>query len=376
MTSFFLTWRNLAEKPVLTFAAIAGVCSAVALLFMQLGFLAGVGRTANLVLKALEFDILLTSPNYVMLTQAYTFPRARLHQASADREVKEVMPLYVSRQNWRHPQKRYFRSVVVIGIKPSDPVVNNRELDAKRPLLSVVDTVLIDTLTRTDVGPREPGLVTQVGQLNLKVVGDFKIGPGFETGLIVVSDQTFSRLYGGWPLDRVNLGLVKLRPGADRQKVAERLSSLLPPDVRVWTRSQIEKKEETYWVVNTSTGVIFRSGVIMAWLFGIVIIYQVLSLEVNSRLPEYATLKAVGYSDFYLATVVLQQAVLLAVLSYIPGFLIGLGIYAFAREQTNLPIGMTATRAAGVFLATLFMCSVSGLAAIRFLRRADPVDLF
>ncbi len=376
MKTAFLTWRNLADKPVLTLAAIAGVCSAVALLFMQLGFLAGVGRTANLVINALDFDIVLTSPNYVMLTQAQTFPRARLYEAGGNPDVERFVPLYVSRQNWRHPEKRYFRSVVVIGINPREKVFDNPELEAKQALLTTLDTVLIDTLTREDVGPRKPGLVTQVGQINLKIVGDFTIGPGFETGLIVVSEETFSRLYGGWPLDRVSLGLLKVRSGAGVDKVAKDLHRYLPPDVRVWTRNQIKTMEERYWVTNTSTGIIFRTGVIMAWLFGFVIIYQVLSLEVNSRLPEYATLKAMGYSDSYLALIVLQQAVFLAVLGYIPGFLIGQAIYALAVEVTNLPISMTSGRAGWVFLATLVMCSFSGLMAIRFLRRADPVDLF
>jgi putative ABC transport system permease protein len=372
----FLTWRNLADNPVRTLVAIAGVSLAAALLFMQLGFLAGVGRIANLVLGALDFDIVLTSPNYVMLTQAQTFPRRRLYQAYANPDVEKVSPVYASRQNWRNPVTRYFRSVVVIGIDPSDEVVLNPELEAQRSKLAAHDSVLIDRLTRDDVGPRETGLVTQVGPVNLKISGEFTIGPGFETGLIVVSDQTFSRLYGGWPLDRVHLGLVKVRPGADPKKVALELSRDLPADVWVRTRSEIEKKEEEYWVINTSTGIIFESGVIVAWLFGIVIIYQVLSLEVNSRLPEYATLKAMGFSDSYLARVVLQQAVLMAILSYIPGFLIGLGIYGLARWLTSLPIEMTLARAVGVFLATLFMCSLSGLMAIRFLRRADPVDLF
>ncbi|MGO9463340.1 MAG: ABC transporter permease DevC [Isosphaeraceae bacterium] len=373
----FLTWRNLADNPVRTLVAVAGVCFAVALLFMQLGFRAGVGRTANLVLGRLDFDIVLTSPNYVMLTQAQTFPRRRLYQASANPDVANVMPLYVSRQNWRNAKARYFRSVVVIGIRPSDEkVILNRELDAKRPLLALDDTMLVDSLTRSDVGPRHVGLVTQVGPLNLKVVGEFTIGPGFETGMIVVSDKTFSRLYGGWPLDQVHLGLVNVREGADPQKVAKKLREYLPADVRVLTRDEIEEEEEDYWVTNTSTGIIFGSGVIVALLFGIVIIYQVLSLEVNSRLPEYATLKAMGFSDAYLALVVLQQAVFMAVLSYIPGFLIALGIYATARAVTHLPITMTVWRAVGVFIATLLMCSFSGLMAIRFLRKADPVDLF
>ncbi len=373
----FLTWRNLADNPVRTLVAVAGVCFAVALLFMQLGFRAGVGRTANLVLGRLDFDIVLTSPNYVMLTQAQTFPRRRLYQASANPDVANVMPLYVSRQNWRNAKARYFRSVVVIGIRPSDEkVILNRELDAKRPLLALDDTMLVDSLTRSDVGPRHVGLVTQVGPLNLKVVGEFTIGPGFETGMIVVSDKTFSRLYGGWPLDQVHLGLVNVREGADPQKVAKKLREYLPADGRVQTRDEIEAEEEDSWVTNTSTGIIFGSGVIVALLFGIVIIYQVLSLEVNSRLPEYATLKAMGFSDAYLALVVLQQAVFMAVLSYIPGFLIALGIYATARAVTHLPITMTVWRAVGVFIATLLMCSFSGLMAIRFLRKADPVDLF
>lgn len=373
----FLTWRNLADNPVRTLVAVAGVCFAVALLFMQLGFRAGVRRTANLVLGRLDFDIVLTSPNYVMLTQAQTFPRRRLYQASANPDVENVMPLYVSRQNWRNTETRYFRSVVVIGIRPSDEkVILNRELDAKRPLLALDDTMLVNSLTRSDVGPRHVGLVTQVGPLNLKVVGEFTIGPGFETGMIVVSDKTFSRLYGGWPLNQVHLGLVNVREGADPQKVAKKLREYLPADVRVLTRDEIEEEEEDYWVTNTSTGIIFGSGVIVALLFGIVIIYQVLSLEVNSRLPEYATLKAMGFSDAYLALVVLQQAVFMAVLSYIPGFLIALGIYATARAVTHLPITMTVWRAVGVFIATLLMCSFSGLMAIRFLRKADPVDLF
>src|SRR5262249_7728398 len=157
------------------------------------------------------------------------------------------------------PEKRYFRSVVVVGIDPSDEVIQNRQLDAQRPLLTVDDTVLIDSRTRDDVGPRSPGLVTQVGQLNLKIVGEFTVGPGFETGLIVVSDQTFSRLYGGWPLDHVHLGLIKLHPNVDPRKVAEDLASYLPPDVRVRTRDDLAHHEREYWVTNTSTGIIFRS---------------------------------------------------------------------------------------------------------------------
>jgi putative ABC transport system permease protein len=266
--------------------------------------------------------------------------------------------------------------LVVLGINPSDPVTRLPELESNRPKLAIPDTVLIDRLSRPEVGPREVGLVTQVGPSNLEVVGQFSIGSGFEAGLLVVSDQTFSRLFAGLSLRQVNLGLVKLRPGVDAARAAAELNQQLPQDVRVMTRAQLKAAEERYWVVNTSTGIIFGSGVIVAALFGLVITYQVLSLEVAHRQSEYATLKALGFSDGFLSMVVLQQAGLFAVLSFVPGFAVAQGIYYLCATVTKLPIYMTWERTAVVLCLTLAMCALSGLRALRHLRRADPVDLF
>lgn len=372
----FLAGRNLAHNKIRSVVAIAGVCFAVTLLFMQLGFFASVSKTAVLVFDNLNFDIVLTSPHYVNLTQSGTFPRSRLYQASANPDVEKAMPLYVNRQLWRNPQARYVRSIVMLGIDPSDPILRNPEIEAQQDELTRTDTVLMDRLSRPEVGLQRVGLVTDLGGRNVKVVGQFTIGPGFEAGLIVMGEQTFSKVLGGWPLDIVSLGLIKLRPGANADQVAAELRQRLPADVRVLTRPELEAKEQHYWVVNTSTGIIFGSGVVVAFLFGIVIIYQVLSLEVTSRLAEYATLKSLGYTDGYLSRVVLQQAVIFSVLSYIPGYAIGMGIYTLSAGVTKLPISMTIERMIGVFVMTLLMCSFSGLMAVRILRKADPVDLF
>src|SRR3954471_12361099 len=106
-----LALRNLAHSKVRTGVAVAGVCFAVTLLFMQLGFFASVSLTANLIYDALDFDILLTSPHYVVLTQAGTVSRSRLYQAQAHPAVKQAMPVYVCRQLWRTPVTRSRRAV-------------------------------------------------------------------------------------------------------------------------------------------------------------------------------------------------------------------------------------------------------------------------
>ncbi|HEY7307730.1 MAG TPA: ABC transporter permease DevC [Gemmataceae bacterium] len=370
-----LAVRNLAHNKVRTGVAIGGVCFAVTLLLMQLGFFATVSMTAMQVYDALEFDIVLLSPHYVVLTQTGTFPRERLFQARAWGQVESVSPLYVSRQMWRNPETRFQRAVVTLGVNPSDPVCHSPELREQCRGLAIPDTALIDRLSRPEVGALPAGQVTEVGTRNIEIIGQFEVGPGFEAGVAIVGDQTYARLIGR-PLREVSVGLVKLRSGADARKVAEELRDGLPADVHVLTRAELADKERRYWIVSTSTGIIFGCGVLVAILFGIVITYQVLSLEVMHRLSEYATLKALGFSDGYLSGIVLQQAVIFAVVSYIPGFLIAMVIYYVGSAMTRLPMSMTVERAATVFVVNLLLCCLSGLLALRILRRADPVDLF
>jgi putative ABC transport system permease protein len=371
-----LAWLNLLHNKVRTLVALGGICFAVTLLFMQLGFFASVSRTAMLVYDALDFDLLITSPNYVVLTQPGSFPRARLYQAEGQPGVEAAMPVYVSRLLWRNPQTRYHRGVVVLGVRPDDPVSSVPELAGQVPGLARPDTALIDRLSRPECGPREPGTVTEAGAHRVTSIGQFSVGPGFEAGLVVVSDRTFARLRGGQPLADVNLGLVKLRPGADAEAAAAGLRGRLPGDVRVLTRPEVAARERRYWVASTSTGIIFGTGVLVALLFALIITYQVLSAEVSQRLSEYATLKALGFSDASLGRVVLQQALLLGVASYVPGYALAEGIYRASESVTRLPIGMTPGRAVAVFVLTLVVCAASGLLALRILRRADPVDLF
>jgi putative ABC transport system permease protein len=371
-----LAWHNLLHNKLRTLVAVAGICFAITLLFMQLGFLASVLRVAMLIYDCLDYDLLISSPHYVILTSPGGFPRARLSQAEALPEVQAAMPVYVSRILWRNTDNNYRRGVVVIGVRPKDPVSKDAELARQLPKLTWPESVLTDRMSRPECGPGDVGHVTEIGTQRVKVVGQFAVSPGFEAGLVFVSDETFSRLLGGWLQAEVNIGLVKLRPGTDPEQARARLRSLLPEDVQVLTRPEVAWREGYYWVVSTATGVIFGTGVLVAILFGLVITYQVLSMEVSQRLSEYATLKAVGFSDPSLGGVVLRQGIILGAVSYLPGFAFACAIYQASQSVTGLPISMTLGRAVAVFILDLVVCAVSGLLALRILRRADPVDLF
>jgi putative ABC transport system permease protein len=193
---------------------------------------------------------------------------------------------------------------------------------------------------------------------------------------VLTSDVNFLRIFPNRERGVIDLGLIRLDPGVDPQGVAAALRELLPKDVLVLTKAEFIARERKYWSETTPVGYVFGFGVIVGVVVGGIIVYQILFADVSDHLAEYATLKAMGYSNGFLSGVVLQQAVILAVLGYLPGFAIALYLYQTAGAATRLPLFMTLERALAVLALTIAMCSVSALIALRKVRAADPADVF
>ena len=135
-----------------------------------------------------------------------------------------------------------------------------------------------------------------------------------------------------------------LAPGADPQAAATQLRQLLPEDTRVFTKAELTDFEIGHWVTNTSTGIIFGFGVVVAVIVGIVILNQTLSTQIARQLSEFATLKAMGYTDLQLGGIVVAIATILSTVGYLPALLISILIYWIIRKLTPLPIEMSAAR--------------------------------
>jgi putative ABC transport system permease protein len=405
MTPLRLAWSNLVHKRGRTAIAAGGVAFAVILIFMELGLLGGVGRTATMLFDKLNFDLLITSSEYLDMSRAAEFPRARLAQARVS-GVEEVVPLSVGVGGWRLPERRGLfgttpgGKVMSINLLAVPPAQVDRafrvgpggvfpgaeEARARAALLGRLDAFLFDKRSKPEFGDvrqlvaappdgSEGDPVRLNGQRAL-IVGEFELGTGFSwNGMLMSSEETFSR-FTMRSADRVNFGLVQLAPGADPAAVQRELRAVLPPDVKVYTRDEINAAERRYWLRLTSVGQFLVVAVVLAVVVGIIFVYQMMAADIRNMLPEYATVKALGYRPPYLTGVVLWQAVLLAVFGYAPGFLAALGLYSAARQWGGIPTGMTPEVAAGVLVLTCGMCLASGLLAVRKVHTADPADLF
>ena len=379
-----LAWLQLTREPFRLSVVLAGVAFAVVLILMQLGFRDAMFESAVRYHRALDYDLALLSPKMQFIGLPQSFSRRRLYQARGFEGVAAVTPVYLGLQVWKNTDDpAQMRLIYVVGIDPSRDVLDVPGFDDSWDQVKLADFVLYDRASRPEFGSVvdrfETGqrVMTEVGERRIQVAGLFELGTSFGIdGSVITSDLNFLRLFPNRSPGAIDLGLVELEPGADPVAVRDAIAAGIPRDVEVLTKAGFIAREKGYWDSNTPIGFVFLFGVIMGLVVGGVIVYQILFSDVSEHLREYATLKAMGYRNAYLVSVVLQESVILALLGYVPGLIVTLGLYRVSEAATGLPLELTTERAGFVLVLTLAMCCISGAIALRKVRSADPAEVF
>jgi putative ABC transport system permease protein len=394
-----IAWLNLWHDKIRLSVAIAGVAFADILIFSNLGFLGSVAESASMMYHKINADIYLTSPRSLDLNSSQSFPRERLYQVAGIEGVDRAMPLYMGYLMWRNPQTQLSRAIFVYAINPHDPVFlipelqspkessnqspnqlsnqSQNQLSNHQTILAKWDTVLIDRQSRSEFGPTIVGTTTEAGRRQITIGGQFEFGSTFAAdGNVIMSDQNFLRYFSPRPLNRINLGLITLKPTADVTQIANAMRQILPADVLVMTKQEMIDRDENFWINTSSTGFIFTLGVAVSCVVGTVIVYQILYTDISNHLKQYATLKAIGYHSRYLFIIVIQEALILAILGYIPALGISIGLYELTTKAANITMIMDFGRVITVLLLTIGMCTLSALVSVQKAITADPADVF
>ncbi|MBW4456010.1 MAG: ABC transporter permease DevC [Nostoc indistinguendum CM1-VF10] len=372
-----LAWLNLIHVKGRLIVAISAICFTVALIFMQLGLFSAVLKSATLIYDNLNFDIVLISSKSLEATFTQPFSRQRLYQAQGIKGVASAMPFYTSFFAWRNPQTHQTRQILVLGFNLRDQVLKIPEVYEYITALQRQDTVLMSRLSRNDFGSQTVGLKTELADRKIQIVGSFSISNSLRAdGSVIMNDQNFIRFSTGRSLDDVSLGLITVEPNTNINTVISNLRQLLPKNIEVKSRSEAENRDQKYFILSTFTGLVLSISAVAAFVVGIVIIFQILNVDVTEHLHEYATLKAIGYTNYYLSLVVLKQAVLMSSIGFIPALFIASLLYKIIYEVTKLPIYLTLDKVIFVFFSSLIMCCLSGIIALRKVLVEDPASIF
>jgi len=376
-------WLQLTHSRGRFIAAVAGVAFANLLVFMQLGIMGALNSSTIAPYEMLNADIILSSEDGNTLTDGGHIPRARMFQALGVSGVADATPIFIGNLPFTLDDGSSV-SLLSFGMDVAKPGFATSSIAQSLASLSLENTVLLDEGTRGMPASVIKDLTSR-GQLNfetggntLTAIGTMAVGGGFlADGMMIMSDQTFLRAFPSRSSRAPNHILIRTNDAVSVDAVVARLQAALPTsNLRIQSMQGSAANDLAYMSTERPTGIIFGFGVFMGILVGLVIVYQVLSTDVADHLREYATFKAMGYGQPFFLGIVFEEAIILAVFGFIPGFIVSVGLYAGLVSVTGLPVEMDTSRAILVFFGTLTACSLSGAIATRRLANADPADLF
>jgi len=381
-----LALRNLLANKRRLVRSSAGIGFAVLLMLVQLGFERGFFESSLAMVREVYADLVIVSASKYQFHSRDPFAPGVLDTATKVIGPQSVFPLYAAWQDfsWKDPRGNQVYLVQGFGFDPDHPPFLLPEVREQAAKLKAADTVIVDRRAREFLGMASGSGDTEINGHKVHIAGSFALGPDFQAdGTVMMSAETFAKLLPGSPPTAalpVEFGTVLLGSIGSDYEAAEqerqKLQEALPKDVRVLTKQQLVDEERKFQADLSSAGPIFLMGTVVGFVVGLLISYQIIFTDLSDQLPQYATLKGMGYNNFYLVRVVIGQAALSALAGYVPAWLLCLLVYRVIGEIALLPLHMTLSLTLLSFGLTLGMCILSALLAIRRVIRADPAEVF
>lgn len=379
-----LAWRNLVANKRRLLRSSAGIAFAALLMMVQLGFEQGFFDASLSLVRAIDGDLVVTSAYKYRFGAHDPFAHSVLEPVRSVPGIASAAPLYADWQDffWTSPSDGKPYLIRVLAFDPSGPpVLSIPGLAEQQPRLKKDDAVLVDDRARDFLGMDTDAEASQINGQWVEIAGSFSLGPDFMSdGTAIMGDRLFAKLLPGNRESAANLPIeaiiVKVASGSTIATVRDALAAKLPDTVLVMTKAEIVEFERKFQAELSSAGPIFWLGAIVGFVVGMLISYQVIYTDLSDQLPQYATLKAIGYKTSYLVRSVLAQAALSGLAGYVPAWLLCLVAYRVIGAFALLPLHMTLRLTVLTFGLTVGMCLIAAVLAVRRVVSADPAEIF
>jgi len=352
-----------------------GIAFSVVIMFMEIGFFNGINDSQARLATHLNGDLVLIHQKRYSLLESDQIHRITMQQALAHDAVIAAAPLYEANALVTDRETGMAQAISVLAFPAYTRPLNVKGLDELEELLAIEGNIAFDRESRDLYGDVTAGGTLSLGNSTYQVVGLVEMGPSLKSdGYIFMGAHTWNKTRA--EADLINMAVLTLKAGTDATVVRESLAVKLGPDILIFTPEELRQREVDFTTHSTPVGGVFAIGVLIGFVIGLIICYQILFNEISDNMPQYATVKAVGFPRRYLISLVLQQAVLLAIFGFIPGLASGYTLYQVIESSTSILMFITIERAAFIFVLTLVMCILSGLLAVQKVLQADPADVF
>lgn len=412
-----LARKNLLEDIPRFLVAQAGILFAVSLVTLQIGIFSGFSLSTIALIDSSSAALWIASNSLVQLELTQPIPVSELIKARQVAGVDRAEGLLFSGAQWYPPEGQMAR-VRIIGFEPNGELYRPPKiLEGNLSQLNEPYTVMIDRTDQDVLSIPKTGMEVRMNYLPAKVVGITDGNASMISNPFVLMSLKNANAYiraggtsqlecklpqGSSQLECVNrfqprkeetavevpsqprdlvasdvLTFILVQPeaGIELSTLKQRLETQLN-QVSVYTEEELSQKTKTYWRERTGIGFILGLGALVGVIVGVVVVSQILYSSVSDHLKEFGTLKAMGASAGMIYRVIIEQALWMAILGYLPGTLMCLGLAHLINTSQGLLLLITPASAIAIFVLTIIMCIGSAIFAIQKVNRVDPAIVF
>ena len=403
--------KHLLEDIPRFLVAQAGIMFAVSLVTIQTGIFNGFTRSTAQLMTNSSADIWVASENLVHLELTLPIPLTNLSLSRQVVGVESAEALIVKTGIWRNNNQ--ISLARIIGFDPNGQlfipqnVTQGNITKLKEPYTAIVDTSNLKSLNLNKVGDR-----AELSTLSIKLVGLTKGNRSIISNPYIFTSLENANAYANsgqttnlscrlpsdsedlkctnsyikadpnaiapkslTSADTITFVLIRAKKGQELSALKQRLIAALP-NTSAYTHAELMQKTQAFWQQRTGIGFILALGAVVGVIVGGIIVGQILYASVSDRLKEFGTLKAMGASDFTIYSVILEQALWMAILGYLPSMVLCWGVSAWTLASQGILILITPTIAIAVLGITVVMCVGSGVFAIQKVMHLDPASVF
>jgi putative ABC transport system permease protein len=366
--------QNLFHDRVRLIVTLVGVIFSVVLITIQIGLFIGFAKTTSAVIDHSGADIWIAGKGTRNVDQAAAFSERRLYQALGIDGVSSGKRFITHFAMWQRPGGDR-QPVLVVGFDPESGLGGPWNVVAGDPLeLKAPDTIFIDELYREQLGVERLGQVVEISGRRARVVGFTRGIRSFTLSPYVFGSLRTAQAFAGLGEDETKFVLLRVAANASAETVRGEIERRVP-EVDVYTRAGFSRATQIYWMLTTGAGLALLTAALLGIVVGVVVVAQTLYATTVDHLKEFATLRAIGASSSYIKKIIIDQALISAVLGYAIGIAICIGVVGLAANA-GPAIQLPWELAAVVAVLTGLMCIAAGLISIRKVVRLDPAAVF
>ena len=371
---FRLASRNLLQDRLRFVATVVGVVFSIVLVTVQMGLFLSFERMVTTIIDHSSADLWVVPLGTKCFEDPTLLDEHDRARALSVAGVTAAVPLLIGFTQWAVPTGGTTPVLVIGSNGGTEGLSPWNVIDGNIDNLSGLHAVAIDRTYFDRLGMAQIGDTTEIRDQPVRTVAITSGIRSFTTTPYVFTSLTQARSYIAAPPNRVSYFLVHVSPGADVAGVRKQLLANIPK-IEVLTPDEFRARSRSFWLFGTGAGAALFAGALLGVVVGMVIVAQTLYSSTKDHLSEFATLRAIGSSGWYIHKVIICQALLSAVI----GFVLAAGVsFVIVRLtiDTALPIMMTPLLTFGLLLLTVLMCVASAIAAIVQVLRVDPVMVF